>query len=115
MDGDLPEDNSSSVGASLSETTCSFPLLQTTGCLARIHHFQVQGFFLPRTTTDDSHVASVQRELVTPASVSLAPLASFPSLDANGGIDLQVFDAPDCSTLQLLRVDQMRKGESKEF
>ena len=80
-----------------------------------IHPFQVRSFFLPGTTTNHPHVASVQHELIAPTYVLLAPPASSPSPDANGGIDLQVFDAPDCLTLQLLRVDQMQKGESKEF
>ena len=53
-----------------------------------VHPFQVRGFFLSGTVTDHSHVTRVQHELVTPASASLAPLASSPSLDTNGGIDL---------------------------
>ena len=76
---------------------------------------KLEVFFLPETAIDHSHVASVQRELVTPASVSPAPPASSPSLGANEGIDLQVFEASNCLTLRLLRVDCMRKGESKEF
>ena len=36
MDGNLLEDNSSSSRVSLLETTGSFPLLQTTGCSARL-------------------------------------------------------------------------------
>ena len=36
MDGDLPEDNSSSIGASTSSGIMgSFPLLRAIGCLAR--------------------------------------------------------------------------------
>ena len=80
-----------------------------------VHPFQVRGFFLPRTVVDHSHIASVQHKLVTFASVSPVPPTSSPSPDANGGTDLQVFDASDCSKLRLLRVDRMRKGESKEF
>ena len=53
-----------------------------------VHPFQVQGFFIPGPVTDHSHVASVQHELVTPASVSLAPPTTSPSSDANGGTDL---------------------------
>ena len=71
--------------------------------------------FVPGPVTGHSHVASIQRELVTPASVSPAPPTSSPSPDASGGTDLQVFDASYCSTLRLLRVDRMRKGELKEF
>ena len=74
-----------------------------------------EDFFLPRTATNHSHIASVQLELITHASVSPASPASSPSLDTNGRIDIQVFDASDCLTLRLLRVDRMRKGESKEF
>ena len=80
-----------------------------------VHPFQVRCFFLPGTATDHSHVARIQRELVTPIFVSLAPLTSFPSSDANGGTDLQVFDASDCLTLRLLQVDRMWKRELKEF
>ena len=71
--------------------------------------------FLPRPVTGHSHVTSIQRELVTPTYVLPAPPTSSPSLDASGGTDLQVFDASDCSTLRLLRVDRMQKGELKEF
>ena len=71
---------------------------------------QVRGFFSFGLRTDYSHAASVQRELVTPAFVSLAPPASSPSLDANGETDLHVFDASDCSTLQLLQLDRVQKG-----
>ena len=74
-----------------------------------------EGFFLPGTATNHSHVASVQRELVTLASISPTPPASSPSPDANGGTNLHVFNASDCSTLRLLRVERMWKGESKEF
>ena len=85
--------------------------------------FPSSRFFLPGTAVDYSHVASVQRELVTSASVSLAPpayvspapLASSPSPEANGGTNPQVLDALDCLTLRLLQVDRKRKGESKEF
>ena len=81
-----------------------------------VHFFQVRGFvFLPRTTDDHSHVASIQRKLVASAYVLPAAPASPPSPNANGGIDLQVFGALDCLTLQPLQVDQMRKEESKEF
>ena len=80
-----------------------------------IHPFQACEFSLPGLATDHSHVVSIQRELVIPASVSPAPPSSPPSPDANGGTNLQVFDASDCSTLCLLRVDWMRKRESKEF
>ena len=80
-----------------------------------IHLFQVQGFFLLGPVTNHSHVTSVQREHVTPASVLPATSASSPYPDANRGNDLQVFDASDCSTLRLLRVDRVQKGESKEF
>ena len=76
---------------------------------------QICDFFSSRLATDHSHAGSVQREFVTLASVSPASPASSPSPNANGGIGLQVFDALNCLTLQLLRVDQMRKGESKEF
>ena len=119
MGGDLSEDNSSSVGALPSpEIMGSFPLLKLLDVQHNrhlVHPFQVRGFFQPRLAIDHSHVASVQRELITAASISPAPPTSSPSLDANGENDLQVFDASDCSTLRLLRVDWMRKGESKEF
>ena len=73
VDGDLSEDNSSSVRAlPLLEITASFPLLRIVGSLARspfltslAHPFQVRGFFLPWTATNHFHVVSVQRELVT--------------------------------------------------
>ena len=74
-----------------------------------------RSFSLPRPAIDHSHVANVQPKLVTPASVSPAPPASSPSSNVNGGIDLLVFGALDCSTLRLLRVESMRKGDSKEF
>ena len=45
MDGDLSKDNSSSVGASLSETMGSFPLLRTTGCSARSLFSKFEAFF----------------------------------------------------------------------
>ena len=80
-----------------------------------IHPFQFRGYFLLGIVTDHSHVSSVQRELVTHASVFPAPIASSLSPNVNGGTDLQVFDASDCSTLRLLRVDRMRKWESKDF
>ena len=123
MKGDLLKDNSSSVGESPSlEIMGYFPLLRTIGCYL-VHLFQIRGFFLPGTTADYSHVASVQHELVTsasvspapPASVLPAPPASSPSPKANGGTNPQVLDALDCSTLRLLQVDRIRKGESKEF
>ena len=72
-------------------------------------------FSLPRIATDHSLVASVQRELVTPAYISPAPPISTPSPNANGGTDVQVLDASGCSTLRLSRVYRMWKGESKEF
>ena len=75
----------------------------------------MRGFFLPGLAADHSHFTSVQLELVTPAFVSPAPLASSPSPNTNGGTDLQVLDASDYSTLRLLRGDRMRNGESKEF
>ena len=103
MDGDLPEDNSSSVKASSSsEIMGSSPLLRTIGCSARSPSrtsFQGHNFPLPRPTTNHSHIPNVQRKLVTLASVSPAPPASSPSLDVNGGTNLQVFDASDSSTL----------------
>ena len=80
-----------------------------------VHPFQVGGFFLPESATDHSHIVSVQRELVIPTSASPAPLASFPSPDANEGIGLQVFNAPDCSTSRLPLVDQVWKRELKAF
>ena len=80
-----------------------------------VHPFQVRGFFLSGLATNHSHIANVQRELVTPASISPAPPVSSPSPDANGENELQVFDASDYSTLQVLRVDRMQNGESKEF
>ena len=119
MDEDIPEDNSSSVEASPSpEITGSFPLLRTIRGSARLPSrtsFPSSRLFLPGTITDHSHIASVQLKLVTSASVSPAPLASSPFLDTNGGTDLQVFDASDYSALQLVQVDRVRKGESKEF
>ena len=54
-----------------------------------------ESFFVPGTATDRYHIERVQHELVTPTFVS-------PSPDANGGTDLQVFDASDYSTLRLL-------------
>ena len=118
MDGDLPKDNSSSAGVSPSlEIMDSFPLLWTIGCLARSPSrtsFQNPRIFLLGTATDHSHVTSVQRELVPSTFVSLAPPTSSPSPDANGGTDLRVFNASDCSTLRLLQVDWMPNGESKE-
>ena len=103
MDEELPKDNSSFVGASpLLEIMGSFPLLQTIGGLVRSPSrtsFPSSRFFLPGTVTDHSHVASIQRELVTPTSISPAPPASSPSLNANGGTDLQVFQATNCLTL----------------
>ena len=67
----------------------------------------VISYILSKVAIDHSHVANVQREPVTLAFVSPAPPAASPSPDSNEGTDLQVFDASDCSTLQLLRVDQM--------
>ena len=58
-----------------------------------------EAFFLLGTAADHSHVARVKCKLVTPTFVSLAPPTSFPSPDASGGTDLQVFDASDCSIL----------------
>ena len=75
----------------------------------------VISYILFKVATDHSHVANVQCKLVTPAFVSPAPHASSPSPDTNEGTYLQVFEASDCSTLQLLQVDKMEKGESKEF
>ena len=63
-----------------------------------VHHFQVCDFFPPRLETGHFQVASVQCELATPESVLPAPPASSPCSDANGGTDLQVFDASDCLT-----------------
>ena len=62
MDGDLSKDNSSFVGASSSPKIMGyFPLLWTIGCSARSPSCTstVPGFFLPRTTTNHSHVTSV--------------------------------------------------------
>ena len=117
MDEDLLDDNSSSVGASLSSGIRGSFLLLWTDARHNRCLLQVRGFFSFGLTTDHSHAASVQRELVTPAFVSLAPPASSPSLDANGETDLHVFDASDCSTLQLLQLDRVQKGGggSKEF
>ena len=119
MDGDLLEDNSSSVGASPSpKIVGSFPLLRTIRGLARSPShtsFPNSRLFLPGTATDHSHAACVQRKLVTSASGEHASSISSPSLDANGGTGLQVFDASDCLTLRLLRVYRMWKEELKEF
>ena len=76
---------------------------------------QDRAFFLPRPANDRFHAANVRCDLVIPSFSLLAPPASSPSPDANGGIDLQGFDALNCSTLRLLRVDQIQKGESKAF
>ena len=119
MDGDLSEDNSSSTGVSPSPKVMgSFPLLWAIGCSARSPSrtsFLSSRFFLPGPAIGHSHVASIQRKLVTLAYVPHAPHASSSSPDASGGTNLQVFDASDCSTLWLLRVDRMWKGELKEF
>ena len=48
-----------------------------------VHLFQLRGFFIPGTAIDHSHVASVQHEHVTPASVLPVPPASSPSLDTS--------------------------------
>ena len=62
------QDNSSSAGPSLSETTGSFPLLRTTRYSARSPSrtsFPSLKLFLPGTTTNHSHVASIQRKIIT--------------------------------------------------
>ena len=74
MDGDLPEDNSSSAGASTSSRIMGpFPLLQAIRCSARspsLHPFQVSGFFLLGLSTGHSCVASVQHDLATLACLA---------------------------------------------
>ena len=98
--GELPEDNSSSAGASASsEVMGSFPLLRGTGCrfdcyLAHLFH-QDLVFFLPEPATDRSHAAGVQHDPVTPSSALLALPISFPCLDANGGTDLLAIGSSD--------------------
>ena len=67
-------------------------------------------FFLPGPATGHSRVASVQRNLATPTSISPAPLVSSPSPDANGGIDLLVIESSDCSALHLSRTNQCGRG-----
>ena len=100
MDGDLQEDNSTSVRASPSPKIIGyFPLLQTIRCSTRslsCTSIPSSRLFLPWTSTSHFHVASVQRKLVTPTSILSAPPASSPSPDTNGGTDLQVFDASNC-------------------
>ena len=46
-------------------------------------------FFLPGLAIGHSHVTSVQHKLLTPVSISPAPPATSPSLDASGGTDLR--------------------------
>ena len=118
--GELPKDNSSSTGLSmLLERWASFLYRKRSSALLDCYlahlFFQDRTFFLPRLANDLSHTVDVQNDLSIPSSPLLAPPASSQSLDANGGIDLQVFDASDCSTLCLLVVTRTRKGESKAF
>ena len=61
VDGDLPEDNSSSVGTLLSETMGSFlycELLDVQHDRHLLELFKVRGFFLPGIAADHSHVVS---------------------------------------------------------
>ena len=81
--GELPEDNSSSVGVSmLSGTIGSFPLLRVIGCLAWLvscTSFPPRScLFLPGPTNYRFHVADVQRDPTILSSVSPVPSVSFP-------------------------------------
>ena len=92
--GELLEDNSSSARVStLSEIMAPSPYCVLSDAQLNhylVHLFQCHDFFLYGPTTGHSLVACVRRELATPSFVSLAPPASSPCLDANGGIDLLV-------------------------
>ena len=60
-------------------------------CLSAILHVsfaKIVLFFLHRPTKDRFHAADAQRDPAIPSSAVLAPPASSPSLDTNGGIDL---------------------------
>ena len=80
-----------------------------------VHPFQGHRFSLLGLATNHSHIVNAQCEPTTPVSTLPAPPTFSQSLDANGETDHQVFDASDCSALQLLRVDRLRKRESQEF
>ena len=87
-------------------------------CLTAILHVsftKIVPFFLPGLANDHFHATDVQHGPAISSYALLAPPASSPSPDANGGIDLQVFDASEFSTLRLLRADRIQKGESKAF
>ena len=75
-----------------------------------VHFFQDRDFSLSRLITGHSPIASVRRGLTTPYVLLASPVSS-PCPDANGGIDL----LENWLTLRLVRVNQMRKGESSEF
>ena len=100
MDEDIPKDNSSYVGALTSSGIMgSFPLLRAIDVQHDhhlVHPFQVHGLFLLGLATSHSCVASVQRDLASHASISLAPLVSSPSADSNGETDLPVIGSSDC-------------------
>ena len=107
--GELPEDNSSSVGASASSGSMgSFPWLSGTGCKAQPLSYtslppRSRFFFLSRPATSCSHAAGVQPNPITPSSASLVPPVSSPFPSANGGIDLLAIGSSGCLTSDCLR------------
>ena len=102
-DGELLDDNSSSIGVSTSSWIIgSFPLLwQLDAQLDRylVHLFQDRNFSLSGPATGHSLAASVRHGLAAPSSVLLAPLVSSPCPDTNGGIDLLAISSSEGLTL----------------
>ena len=114
-DGELPKDNSSSVGVSISSRMMgSFPLLGATICAVRplsYTSFPRSRLFQSRPVTSQSHAASVQVVPTTSSSILLVPLAFSPILDANGGTDLLAIGSLDCLPLRLPQTNQIWKGD----
>ena len=52
-------------------------------------------------SNDRFHIGDVQRDLVIPSYVLLAPFVSSPCLDANEEIDLRVIGSSDCWSLHM--------------
>ena len=118
--GELPEDNSLSVGVSmLLGTTGSFLLLRAVGCLSLFlscsHFLQDRAFFLLEPVNDRSPNADVQRDPAIPSSIFSTPPASSPCLDANEEDGLQATGSLGCWSLPLCQTNHMWGGESSEL
>ena len=117
--GELPEDNSSSAGASASSGIMGFfPLLR--GLDAKLDCYLAHLFHQDRVWDnglhqDRSQATCVQHNLATPSSTLHVPYVSSLCPGANRGIDLLAIGSSGCLTSQLPWTNQTWEVELTEL